>query len=267
MKPCVFCGATIGRATVEHVIPRWARRAFDVQGPVTISASEETGGSALRRVDELRHLNITLRGAICGGCNNGFLSQLEDAVRPFLSPMMLTAEPTTLDLPAQALLATWAVKTVLLFELALRQKYPADRPVLGYAATAQELAWLRAKRTPPPRSFVWLGCWDCEQRSPVRYEPSGTPLPTANGAALDAHMTTFTLGFVAFQVFTVDFVAADALQADPWNASVPKPLDHALSRIWPARTMALTWPTQTFANDDWQRLVTWGNALRGEPAE
>jgi hypothetical protein len=53
------------------------------------------------------------------------------------------------------------------------------------------------------------------------YEPSGAPLPTADGFPITGHMTTFSIGFVALQVFTVDFVAAKehlavtALSANP----------------------------------------------------
>ena len=48
----------------------------------------------------------------------------------------------------------WAVKTVLLLELAFRQMYPASRPTEGYQATQPEFAWLRAKasRLPAPWS-------------------------------------------------------------------------------------------------------------------
>jgi hypothetical protein len=154
----VFCGETSGRATVEHVIPRWARRTFDINGPLTLYAGDEPGAAARRRVDDLQHLNITLRGAICGDCNNGHLSRLEKAAQPLLQPMMLSAQAPTLDPAGQAVLATWAVKTVLLFELPVRQKYPTSRPIDGYAASAQEVAWLRAKGDPPRgRSSGWVG--------------------------------------------------------------------------------------------------------------
>lgn len=53
--------------------------------------------------------------------------------------------------------------------------------------------------------------------TPVNYEPSSAVLPTADRAALAGHLTTFSLGFVAFQVFTVDFLAAEQHGAPVWN--------------------------------------------------
>ncbi len=263
MEPCVLCGTTDATATREHVIPGWARRSFDIQGPVMVGAREEP--SELRtRVGKIQHLNITLDDAICGNCNTVWLSRLERAVRPFLAPMAVSAKPTTLDAKRQALIATWAVKTVLLFEMAIRRMYPTGRPIQGYRASPQELAWLRANREPPPRSLVWLGCWDCQQAIPVNYAPSDAPLPMADGSPVAGHFTTLALGYVALQVFTVDFVAAEQHRAASWNTKVPASLAQVLIRIWPPSPLPreVSWPPQAFAREDWNRLVTWDGELR-----
>ena len=60
-----------------------------------------------------------------------------------------------------------------------------------------------ANLEPPPRSMVWLGCWDCQREVPVNYAPSSAPLPTRDGKPVEGHFATFTLGYAAFQVFTV----------------------------------------------------------------
>src|SRR5262249_30663678 len=158
--------------------PQWARRALAGHGPVDVFitnvADEEAPG---KRVQHLADVNITLADAICAACNNGWLSRLESAVQPFLEPMTLRHQRTELDRNAQADLATWAVKTVLLLELAVRQRWPGFRSIDGYAPTGPELAWLYAERRPAPRSLVWLTCWDCQLRTPLMFEPSGAPLP------------------------------------------------------------------------------------------
>jgi hypothetical protein len=73
---CVFCGTTNGKLTCEHVIPKWARRSFDIKGPVTVNARKE-GLSQRRRVSAMQALNITLDDAICDDCNSVWLSRLE----------------------------------------------------------------------------------------------------------------------------------------------------------------------------------------------
>lgn len=147
---------------------------------------------------------------------------------------------------------------MLLLELAFCQMYPASRPTERYQASQPEFAWLRAKSEPPPRSLVWLGCWDCQQSTPVRYAPSSALLPTPVGSQVDGHFATFTLGYVAFQVFTVDYVAADQYHASAWNDHVPSSLAQALSRIWPLLLgrQEVSWPPPAFA------VPAWDGALR-----
>jgi hypothetical protein len=83
-------------------------------------------------------------------------------------------------------------------------------------------------------------------------------------AAGSTGFATFTLGYVAFQVFTVDYVAADLHQASLWNDHAPSSLAQALPRIWPPLLgqQEISWPPQAFAAPDWDRLVTWDGALR-----
>lgn len=269
MRPCVFCGTTAGRATDEHVIPKWARDACNIQDGVTINACEGPG-YALAHVGRLPHLNIVLRNHICRRCNNEWLAGLERAVQPILEPIALLSAPSAvLDPAAQRLLALWAVKTALLLELAVRQKYRGRRNIEGYLASPSELAWLWKYNKPPPRSMVWFGAWDCERTVPVNYEPSAALVPTADGTPLTGHLTTFTLGYVVFQVFTIDFVAAEQHGAVVWNDRVPDTLSRALIRIWPQQpgTADLAWPPEAFHRDEWRRLVTWDGVLRPGEAD
>jgi hypothetical protein len=101
--------------------------AFGVQGSLSVWRSERQQDGARRRVARRPSLAITLKGSICAAYNHGFLSRLEKQVRPALAPMMVSAEKTLLDQTLQHALATWAVKTTFLMELAFRQHYPAIR--------------------------------------------------------------------------------------------------------------------------------------------
>jgi hypothetical protein len=255
MESCALCGATAVQLTDEDVIPKWVLRAFGVQAP---------GGSP-QVVGRRRNLKLVLEGGLCQQCNNVRLSQLENKVKPILAPMAVECRPTSLDASSQRLLAIWAVKTVFLAELALRQQHPGVRPIEGYVASPPEIAWLFARLEPPPRSLVWLGCWDCQRESAFRYGPSAAPLVTADGVTVAGHFATFTLGFVAFQVFTVDFVAADEHGAGQWNLHPPRSLAQALARIWPqdgTRPHDVAWPQQAFARGDLDVLASWDGALR-----
>jgi hypothetical protein len=135
MKRCVFCGSTDDLLSVEHAIPKWAPRAYPIQGWVTSYASDGPG-SARVQVGRMQYLNIVVRDALCRECNSAWLGgrgRIEDRVSRILRPLMVSPpqQPVVLEGAAQALLAFWAVKTVFLVELALRQMHPGLRSVEG----------------------------------------------------------------------------------------------------------------------------------------
>jgi len=266
MPSCIFCGSTQTPLSVEHVIPKWARRAFNIQGPLTVTASERPKTSRRQVGRPMDVLNIVLKDALCESCNSGWLGgQLEKRVASIFKPMAVERKPTVLDAGTQRLAALWAVKTVLLFEIAMRQMYPDEPRIEGYAPSELELALIWRDKVPPPRSRVWLACWDCEQNVPVRYEPSSAMLPTADGSEVAGHLATFSLGYVAFQVFTVDPLAAEQHRAVAWNTHVPKSLLPVMDRIWPQPQPVIpdvSWPRGQFVRDAWPRLVTWDGKLR-----
>ena len=272
---CVLCDS-VDNPTNEDVIPKWLLRAFDVQGPATVNVREEAGDP--HEVRTLRHFQVTLDGGLCKKCNNELLGRLEQAVQPVLEPMAVRREPTTLDLVTQRLLAVWAIKTVYLLELAVCRRYPGARLVEGYQPSRSEIGWLLAQLEqrpvklvePPPRSMVWLACWDCmapsvaNQGSMVNYAPSAAPLPTPDGSEVVGQFTTLAVGFAVIQVFTVDYVEAEVRKAKVWNPDPPASIVHAIPLIWPHRLYAgdVAWPPPAFPNDSFDRLANWDMALR-----
>jgi hypothetical protein len=266
---CVLCGSH-DSPTDEDVIPRWLLREFDVQGRVTVNVREESGQA--QAVTVRPNPKILLQGGLCTTCNNERLSRLENAVKPVLGPMARYVQPTVLDLNTQRLLAVWAVKTVYLLELAARQQYPGVRLVEGYEPSVSEKGWLLGQLEmrpvtqldPPPRSMVWLTCWDCNEQSVFSYAPSSAALPTPDGGEVVGQFATLAVGFAAFQVFTVDYVEATRREAVVWNTRPPDSIASAVPRIWPQLlgAVAVSWPPATFANGDFDRLANWDRALR-----
>lgn len=257
MKPCIFCGSADGRPSREHAVPKWARRAFPLQGPLRVHMGE--GPADLEFLHERPHLNVTVTGIVCERCNNGFLAKLERAVQPILQPMLVKHTKTLLDIAAQELLATWAVKTVFLVEQSFQQQY-RDRPTPGYQPSEAELAWITLGK-PPPRSQVWLSSVDAAGTTALRYEPSGVPIPTRSGEFVHAHLTSLAVGYVALQVFTLDFLRAEALGAVPSWPPIPDRIRGSLLPIWPA-TKIRHWPPLAFPSDQWHNFVTWDGVLR-----
>jgi len=203
MEGCIFCGSTTASLTREDVIPKWARRAFKIQGPITVTAADHPGSPRRQVGRPMDVLKVVLEDALCDSCNSGWLGGgIEKSAARLLTPMAVERQPVALGAAAQRHAAFWAVKTVLLLELAFRQMYAGERPVEGYAPSTVELAYMWRYNKPPPRSMVWLGCWDCERNKPVVYEPSSAVMPTADGRPVTGHLATFTLGYLVSRVFS-----------------------------------------------------------------
>jgi hypothetical protein len=221
------------------------------------------GEGEVALVHERPSLNITLNGEVCQECNNVTLGGLERDVEPILKPMIRDCTATSIAFAEQRLLSAWAVKTVYLLELAVRQKYAGVRPIEGLLPSEPEFAWMWKTLEPPPRSRVWLACFDAQMTTRMMYEPSGAPIPALGGDRVEGQFTSFSLGYVAFQVFAVNFVEADAQRAAEWiPPTPPDSVRSALAQIWPPHLEAVHWPLPAFAHEDWNRLVTWEGCLR-----
>src|SRR5258708_21114785 len=68
VEPCVFCGSTADPVGVEHVIPKWARRAFAIPGWLTLYSREVGAGDDREQGARLQYMNIVLKDALCRAC-------------------------------------------------------------------------------------------------------------------------------------------------------------------------------------------------------
>jgi hypothetical protein len=89
--------------------------------------------------------------------------------------------------------------------------------VEGYQPSRSELGsllahleqWPAVLVEPPPRSMVWLACWDCmtpgaaNRGSMLNYAPSAAALPTPDGSEVVGQFSTLAVGSAVFQLFTV----------------------------------------------------------------
>jgi hypothetical protein len=93
-RPCIFCGRAARRSN-EHVVPLWLQdwlgikqsefvsreNIFETQGPVFPGEPLPSMSSKIHRSHAHKSL---VYGSVCRSCNNGWMSRLEDAVRPTL---------------------------------------------------------------------------------------------------------------------------------------------------------------------------------------
>jgi hypothetical protein len=151
LEHCIFCrGADMSE---EHVVADWALRAF-------MRSRRAEGGLAgtfvaadALKVEVAEPVNTAK--VTCTGCNNGWLSQVDQAAARVLKPLIRGENAATLDAVGQSAFAAWIFKCALIFDAAQHGR-------------TGELASLRASfmasRRAPPGCVIYAG-------------PAGAPLP------------------------------------------------------------------------------------------
>jgi hypothetical protein len=94
---------------------------------------------------------------------------------------------------------------------------------------------------------------------------------SASSEAVDAHITTLTVGYVLFQVFSTNYVLAKSAGVQEFALVPPEPLRTTLRSIWPTSS-DLHWPGDSYVDfaglqmaRDWTIRVE-GVSLRVTPS-
>jgi len=103
-RSCIFCSATTDLSR-EHLLPDWLQGVFP---NVDLVTHFRAIGRNDRHEWDARPFSERVR-FVCVRCNNGWLSQLEAAVKPIMIPM-LQHRPCVVDRRAQELLCDVGVQ-------------------------------------------------------------------------------------------------------------------------------------------------------------
>ena len=110
-KTCIFCNGRVD--SNEDIWPKWVlrllKKSHDERVPMRAQRYKEqpkewpTKDSALKI------------GNVCQECNNGWMSRLEDQVKPILSPMIL-GKPVIVTPSQQERVTAWLTKCAMMFD-------------------------------------------------------------------------------------------------------------------------------------------------------
>lgn len=239
-RACVFCGSR--PVTAEHVCPQWIGRNIRVQGSLVLTMGE-------RQMREARALDLRVR-AVCRSCNGGWLSDLEGAFSAKMLPA-IDGRPVMLDETEQTMVATWAVKTWMLLEMALG----FDR---GWSVRVPGLfPFLYRERHPPREMSVWVG-----GLLPGHSTVAWLTTMLVNDPAVGV-ITIFTIGNLVFHLYYPFPPVRHELAIGP-------DLKDAFIAIWPHASAALEVPPAArFDIDDLNRIFLTGriNITIGDPGK
>jgi len=147
MAKCIFCGSTSAPGSKEHVWAQWISRLFypDPRPDQFITVRQTAAGVGIW---EAPLIDVKIN-CVCKTCNSGWMSALEAAVAPLVTPMILGKPIGELSLADQLTIATWVFKTAIVLEHAT----PMTRTPFYRFELAN--AFYRSQ-TPPNAVHIWL---------------------------------------------------------------------------------------------------------------
>lgn len=254
---CIFCQGS-KPLSLQHVWPDWMKAIFPRAGAKTIFASVDNrlvGAASLREKRRDGHLLTTKFRKVCVECNNGWISALENQVRPSLTKLIL-GKAVALTADELTRISTWAAIVTIMAEytqVELRGIPPEDAHSIY------------AYRKPPTNWKIYLGDYSGRQFAPCRYRHSSVvAIPKsdyeANGyrpSHPNAQSSTHVLGNL--------LILADRDPPGLDLVGIGADARQCLERAWPTRDLTLLWPPVLTLGDAAVEFITTAMARKCEP--
>jgi hypothetical protein len=127
---CLACGQTSSPASREHVFAQWLLKEL---GSPSMSFYRRYGDGSTEPHRQPINLESFVLRRICENCNNGWMSKLEEVVKPILVPLMRGERQLgSLEESEKWALARWVAKTAIIDSYAIGAECPIDHSVLRW---------------------------------------------------------------------------------------------------------------------------------------
>ena len=221
---CMFCRRRDSKISKEDVIPDWiANKQIHGTKPDFLAQS----GS-----HELDHFPIEYRTVNsfgwkvkgpCRACNEGWMSNLEVAVAPILTPLM-EGTVRNLDKDAQSTLAVWAFKTALMWDW----KVAPQKKRIPHFTQAERTA-LSLRLSMPAQTHIVVSRYAATTSTLMIGGPLYLPRPNRRTARIS--IITIAIHSVAFQIASLRLAYQSEEPMAVWvpNNGWPK----FEKRLWP----------------------------------
>ncbi|MFE5586274.1 hypothetical protein [Kitasatospora sp. NPDC056531] len=234
-RRCFFCAVEGRTLTEEHVFPNWLRK----RGINGVGTREFVSPDGSTRLQTGGPFNKTAK-IVCGICNNGWMSALENEAKPLLETLFSAtdASQVTLDDSAQLCLAKWAFKTAAV--LTQVDERAPTKPWFPQSARRE----FRKTGQLPSNTFICIGAGSVSNRQlglqlgefqhqpqQVQVRVDGTVTETA-----PAYVSRFRLLNVVFEIFGMESATLE-ITVQPSDD-----LNRMLLQVWPPKHEKLWWP-------------------------
>ncbi len=237
---CVYCGKP--GVTAEHIFGKWLSKKFPSARRNNLKVDAlltNVGDSAYIKPHPPKskqgHPLGVFSRRVCRHCNAGWLSQIQNSVRPVIEKF-LSQEPFRLSLEEINVLRAWLVNIVLLSDLS------AGRNSTTYVDDFSEFY---RTRTAPIHWNISVGRYQGDAWSEARQHHSGVAI--LYGGPPKSHVTGTQFVFVC--VIDCIFFVVQGARGRVFPVFEMSDQARYLKTIWPSGEVFLDWPTTFISND------------------
>lgn len=221
---CMFCDF-VGELSKEHILPHWMRP--HLPGYEGVYYEGKTWRRDTSTGEELppqvhigkgtgEHRSQTLR-VVCTECNNGWMSQIVNDVKPAIEPLML-GDWGNLSVDVQRSIATWFALHNMVYERSWDS--------LKITSDADRLKF-KEDRDPGPRRFIWIA-----------KTSDGSAIPTfarfmGSGEPGESSQMTLVLAAAVGQVALISIYDPSGVIKEEGMQKIQALLDFWGLRVWP----------------------------------
>jgi hypothetical protein len=255
LKRCIFCGSD-DKLTSEHIYGEWLKAYV----PRTHNKHEfqhiKSGSPGIHEFADKKikagdPVNSQVR-VVCGSCNSGWMSGLQNRAIPFLTPLV-RREFSELNIAAQTAIAAWAAMATMTSEFLAREPQTIVIP-------QHERTWLKQNLTPPTNWRIWIGRYNRETwggqwvRSTLHIgsKKDIEKWLTDDLRAPNVQTTTFVVGELYISVLSGPFQPL----IDIWDWRTARRARARLVQIWPIKYLAIFWPPPSIPDADAESFAT-----------
>jgi hypothetical protein len=228
MRTCIFCDNPVN--SKEDAWPSWLVREFNgtEKGIVEGQRGQQSSYSWHAGKYPLR------TGNVCKKCNNGWMSDLENRVKPILERFFLY-DQVSLDQRDQSTLALWICKNAMVYETL--------RLNAANFYTSQERILFRESFHLPPQTFIWIakvvgftGMF-CNAS-----DIQGNVFETLE--KVNAYSTSMAFGPFAGQILNIKMSKSIHQNILMTENLYPESFNQTIIQIWPIIADSITWPNK-----------------------
>ena len=166
MRECIFCGAT-SDITREHIWADWLKEyiAKDIDGyqAATITINQPGVASTVREKKISGDPRSRKVKCVCGSCNNGWMSQLQERAKPLVLSLIEGCQIEFTKAKCE-LLSAWIAMSVMCSEYSDRSRVairPLDRKRL-----------FESHKPPTTNWRIWIGRFERQKTQAIKINPN-----------------------------------------------------------------------------------------------